>query len=125
MNRFAVFVGCLLFVAGCGDKRSTQLADVAPGVAKAEELALKVSDSVAVWFTNSRPDTAADGRACVERVMEIRAGSRVVPVPLLYTGETPTIRNDSTIQVHIWRHCVPADLYRVHLRTGQPTRAGT
>jgi len=55
--------------------------------------------------------------------MEIRAGRRVVPIPLLYTGEIPTITDDSTLQVHIWRHCVPADLYRVNLRTGQPTRA--
>jgi hypothetical protein len=57
--------------------------------------------------------------------MEIRAGGRAIPIPLLYTGETPTITNDSTLQVHIWRHCMPADLYRVHLRTGQPTRAGS
>jgi hypothetical protein len=73
---------------------------------------------------SGRADTSADGRACLERVMEIRAGGRAVPVPLLYTGEVPTIANDSTLQVHIWRHCAPADLYRVNLRTGQPTRVG-
>lgn len=56
--------------------------------------------------------------------MEIRAGGRTIPIPLLYTGETPTVTNDSTLRVHLWRHCGPADLYRVDLRTGQPTRAG-
>jgi hypothetical protein len=88
------------------------------------DIALQVSDTVAVWFTSARADTSAAGTACRERVMEIRSGPRVVPVPLLYTGESPTMASDSTIQVHIWRHCAPADLYRVHLRTGQPTRVG-
>jgi hypothetical protein len=116
-------VAALLIAAGCGEKGAVRPADIAPP-ASADELALRVSDSVAVWFTSGRADTSADGRACLERVMEIRAGAHVVPVPLLYTGEVPTIANDSTLQVHIWRHCVPADLYRVNLRTGQPTRVG-
>jgi len=116
----------ILFAVGlgaCGDKHAAKPAEAAAS-APVAELALKVSDSVAVWFTSGRADTSADGRACLERVMEIRAGAHVVPVPLLYTGEVPTITNDSTLQVHIWRHCVPADLYRVNLRTGQPTRVG-
>lgn len=127
MKRTTVFGGFLALVAGCGDKGTAREAET-PRAARVEapspELALNVSDTVTVWFTNARADTTADGTACLERVMEIRERSRVVPVPLLYTGETPTLTNDSTIQVHIWRHCVPADLYRVHLRTGQPTRAG-
>lgn len=110
-------------VTGCTEKDTAKLVEAVP-VAPIAELALKVSDSVAVWFTSARADTSADGTACLERVMEIRAGSRVVPIPLLYTGEIPTITSDSTLQVHIWRHCVPADLYRVNLRTGQPTRVG-
>ena len=90
----------------------------------AAELALQVSDSVAIWFTRARADTSAEGRECLERVMEIRVRERTIPVPLLYTGEVPTITTDSTVQVHIWRHCVPDDLYRVNLRTGQPMRVG-
>jgi hypothetical protein len=88
------------------------------------EVALRVSDSVSVWFTSARVDSAADGTPCTERVMEIRAGARPIPIPLLYTREIPAIASDSTIEVHIWRHCVPADPYRVNLRTGQPTRIG-
>jgi hypothetical protein len=113
----------LVMVAGCSEKDTAKPVEAVP-VAPAAELALNVSDSVAVWFTSARADTAADGTACQERVMEIRAGSRVVPIPLLYTGEVPTIADDSTLQVHIWRHCVPADLYRVNIHSGQPTRAG-
>jgi len=92
--------------------------------AAAPVLALQVDDTTSVWFASGRADTGAAGAPCLERVMEIRAGARVIPIPLLYSGESPTPVNDSTIQVHIWRHCVPADLYRVHLSTGQPTRVG-
>ena len=42
-------------------------------------------------------------------------------VPLLYTGESPVRVDDSTVQVHLFRDCRPDALYRVELRTGQPT----
>jgi hypothetical protein len=115
----------LLAVVACGRKETTPppSSDPPPAVVDAE-LALQVSDSVAIWFTSARTDTSAEGTACRERVMEIRVRDRAIPVPLLYTGEVPTITTDSTVEVHIWRHCVPADLYRVNLKTGQPTRAG-
>ncbi len=112
----------LLVATGCGDKGVVKPVGVVAS-APVAELALKISDTVAVWFTRARADTSADGAECLERVMEIRSGSEVVPIPLLYTGETPTITSDSTMQVHIWRHCAPTDLYRVNLKTGQPTRA--
>ena len=117
-----------LVLGACGDKGIARAVDSVPSSAAevpVPQLALQVSDSVAVWFTSARTDTSADGTTCLERVMEIRAGGRTIPIPLLYTGENPTITSDSTLQVHVWRHCVPADLYRVHLRTGQPTRAGS
>lgn len=115
----------VLALAGCGDKAPERPAEPASAIAQpGAQLALQVSDSVAIWFTSARADTSADGKACRERVMEIRLHDRTVPVPLLYTGEVPTIATDSTVHVHIWRHCVPDDLYRVNLRTGQPTRVG-
>lgn len=115
----------LLAVVACGRKEASQPArSDAPPPVVAAELALQVSDSVAIWFTSARTDTSAEGATCRERVMEIRAGDRTIPVPLLYTGEVPTLTTDSTVQVHLWRHCVPADLYRVNLKTGQPTRTG-
>ena len=115
----------VLTLAGCGDKVPSRAADSPSAAAPpAAELALQVSDSVAIWFTRARADTSADGSECRERVMEIRVRERAIPVPLLYTGEVPTITTDSTVQVHIWRHCEPDALYRVNLRTGQPTRVG-
>ena len=114
----------LLVITACSRREKARSAPPAAATATAPELALQVSDSVAIWFTSARVDTSASGTECRERVMEIRVRDRTIPVPLLYTGEAPTITSDSTVQVHIWRHCVPADLYRVNLKTGQPTRAG-
>ncbi len=119
-------VAAALILCACGTREGTPPASVAtPGVdggrARGEE-ALRVSDSVSVWFASARADTAPDGTTCLERVMEIRTNDRTVPIPLLYTGEIPTITSDSTIDVHIWRHCIPADRYRVNLRSGQPVR---
>ena len=114
----------LLAVTACSRRDEARPFPPVTATSTAAELALRVSDSVAIWFTSARVDTSASGSECRERVMEIRVRDRTIPVPLLYTGETPTITTDSTVQVHLWRHCVPADLYRVNLKTGQPTRAG-
>ena len=115
----------VLILAGCGDRPPARSADpAAVDAPTADELAVQVSDSVSVWFTSARTDTSAEGTDCRERTMEIRDHDRTVPVPLLYTAERPRITSDSTFEVHIWRHCVPADLYRVNLMTGQPTRVG-
>ena len=115
----------VLTLAGCGDRAPARSSGpAAVDAPTAGDLALEVSDSVSIWFTSARSDTSAEGKECRERVMEIRAHDRTIPVPLLYTGELPHITSDSTVEVHVWRHCVPADLYRVNLRTGQPTRAG-
>ena len=43
-------------------------------------------------------------------------------VPLLYTGEGPTLVNDSTMRAMLWNHCRPVAPYRVDLRTGRPVR---
>lgn len=117
-----VLSGLLAILAGCGEKAAVTPDTPARAPVPAAELALRVTDSVTVWFTSGRADTSASGAACQERVMEIRSGAKAVPVPLLYTGETPVLTSDTTMQVHLWRHCEAADLYRVHLRTGQPTR---
>jgi hypothetical protein len=114
----------VLTLAGCGDRAPARSSDAAAVAPTAGELALQVSDSVSIWFTSARTDTSADGMECRERTMEIRVHGRTIPVPLLYTAELPRITSDSTIEAHVWRHCVPADLYRVNLKTGQPTRAG-
>lgn len=117
-----------LVTAGCSGEQSeggsaASDADPAPAAAAAppESLAVSLGEGSGVWFTIAREATAADGRSCLERGLEIRdsAGARLVP--LLYTGEIPELIDDSTIQVHLFRECRPDALYRVNLRTGQPT----
>jgi hypothetical protein len=75
-----------------------------------------------VWFTGARKSAGRSGDACLERVMEIRDSGRRVAIPLLYTGETPRLVDDSTIEAAIWLHCRPGNVYRVNLRTGLPVR---
>ena len=89
-----------------------------------DSLALSAPGGVEVWFTQLRTAADSTGRVCRERVMEIRRAGRRVPVPLLYTGERPTLVDDSTMRAHIWLHCRPGNLYTVSLRSGAPTWVG-
>lgn len=111
-----------LLLVACNREPARQPAAGKPAPPPAPELALVVDDSTSLWFTSGRRDSSSTGTSCIERLLEIRQGSRVTPVPLLYTGEAPVRVNDSTVQVHIWLGCMPTDPYRVNLRTGQPTR---
>ena len=114
----------LLLAAACG-REATPPAPPAPppaAAAPADSLALRTSGGAEVWFTFARSDTAADGRTCLERTLEIRhADGRRVAVPLLYTGAPPVRLNDSTIRADIWVHCAPTERYRIDLGTGTPT----
>lgn len=112
---------CLL-LAGCSREAARTPVSTATAPVPAPEQALVVNDSTTLWFASGRHDWSSTGAPCFERLLEIRRGSQVIPVPLLYTGEAPVRINDSTAQVHIWLGCVPTDPYRVNLRTGQPTR---
>lgn len=114
--------------AGCsgeqgreGTAASAPDSAVAAAPAPAESLALSLGEGAGIWFTIAREAAAEDGRSCLERGIEIRdpTGDRLVP--LLYTGETPVRIDDSTVQVHLFRNCRPDALYRVNLRTAQPT----
>ncbi len=87
-----------------------------------DSLALTAPGGVQVWFTGTRPATDSTGQACTERVMEIRREDRRIAIPLLYTGQVPRLINDSTLEVPIWLHCRPGNVYRVSLTTGQPVR---
>ena len=90
--------------------------------APAESLALRTPGGADVWFTGARSATDSAGRACTDRVMEIRQAGRRTPIPLLYTGAAPALVNDSTIRARVWLRCVPGSAYLVNLRTGVPTR---
>jgi hypothetical protein len=80
------------------------------------------SEGVEVWFTLARVAQGLDGKECVERGLEIRRGDTRVQVPLLYTGTTPVLLDDSTMRALLWNHCRPVDAYRVDLRSGRPLR---
>ncbi|HET8623428.1 MAG TPA: hypothetical protein VFM14_07685 [Gemmatimonadales bacterium] len=75
-----------------------------------------------VWFGDAREGQDSSGGRCVERTLEIRgpAGRRIVP--LLYTLDTPTVVDDSTIRARLFTNCQPGPTYRVDLRTGLPVR---
>jgi hypothetical protein len=77
---------------------------------------------VEVWFTLARTAQGSDGEPCLERGLEIRQAGRRIPVPLLYTAETPTLLNDTTMRGILWTQCKPLDSYLVDLRTGRPVR---
>ena len=87
----------------------------------ADSLVATAPGGAEVWFTLARPDSA-DGRRCVDRAIEIRRGSARVPVPLLYTGTSPEVLNDTTLRARLSNGCLPGDAYLVDLRTGRPVR---
>ena len=87
----------------------------------ADSLVLVAPGGAEVWFTLARPDSG-EGRHCVDRASEIRRAGARIPVPLLYTGGTPQIVNDTTLRARLSRGCRPGDSYLVDLRTGRPVR---
>ena len=106
-----------------GARRPTDsVAPLPPAPVRADSLALRAPGGAEVWFTASRDAVDSAGRACVERVMEIRRDGQRIHIPLLYTGHPPVLLNDSTIRASIWLHCRPGNRYRISLRTGQPLR---
>jgi hypothetical protein len=94
----------------------------APASAPADSLVATAPDGAEIWFTLSRESKAADGTTCIDRTIEIRRGDSRIPVPLLYTGTTPELINDSTMRARLSNQCVPGDAYLVNLRTGRPVR---
>jgi len=111
--------------AGCGDEPPP--ADAAtpsgrPAATLVDSLVLTAPGGAEVWFTDGRAAQDSLGAACSERVLEIRTARDTVAVPLLYTGEAPTLENDSTLRARVWLDCQAGALYHVNLRTGRPSR---
>jgi hypothetical protein len=122
-----VALGVASAVVGCGgdgERRNTSAppAQAAPAARPADSLVLRAPGKVEVWYTLARENKAADGGTCTDRTLEIRRGEARIPVPLLYTGATPELVNDSTIRARLSDRCVPGDAYLVNLRTGRPVR---
>jgi hypothetical protein len=89
---------------------------------RSDSLVVSGDNGLEVWFTLERIARGADGSSCVERALEIRHGETRVPVPLLYTGTTPVLLDQSNMRAELWNHCRPVAKYLVNLRTGQPVR---
>lgn len=112
-------------LAGCGDERPPADAPTPSGRSAAtlvDSLVLTAPGGAEVWFTDGRTAQDSLGTACSERVLEIRTARDTVAVPLLYTGEAPTLENDSTLRARVWLDCEAQTLYHVNIRTGRPSR---
>lgn len=87
-----------------------------------DSLVLATGTGVEVWYSLARSARAPDGSPCIERGLEIRRGQRRIQVPLLYTGETPTLLNDSTMRAVLWTNCRAGNVYLVDLTSGRLVR---
>jgi hypothetical protein len=113
----------VVLLGACGgEKPSPAPAQQEAARPPADSLALTLPSGVEIWFTASRTATSAEGQGCIERVMEIRDGTTRRLIPLLYTGASPRLINDSTIEADIWLNCRPGNVYQVNVRSGQPVR---
>ena len=114
----------LLALAACNgsavERRSIQGDSV--HVAPADSLVATARNGAEIWFTLAREANGSNGTRCTERGIEIRRGSTRLKVPLLYTGSSPVLLNDSIMRAFLWNHCAPGDPYLVDLRTGHPVR---
>lgn len=110
-----------VLVSGCRPEPRPAPANSGAATQPADSLAVS-RGGVEVWFTLARTAQGSDGKPCLERGLEIRQAGRRIPVPLLYTAETPTLLNDTTMRGILWTQCKPLDSYLVDLRTGRPVR---
>lgn len=111
-----------LALAGCGPPRPAPDDEAHQPAAVSDSLILTTGAGYRVYFSASREGRDSTGRSCTEWAMAVRRDSGRTAIPLLYTGETPRIINDSTIEAAIWLHCRPGNRYRVNLATGYPSR---
>lgn len=119
MTRHALTAALAVAALACGERKPAVDAPVAAAAPK-DSLALTAPGGVEVWYIGARTGRDSSGATCVERAMEIRRGGTTTLIPLLYTGDAPTLANDSTLRAHLWLNCRPMRLYEVNLRTGRP-----
>lgn len=124
MRRQLVLAGAMA-LAACGESSKPKVeapAAMAQEAPARDSLILTTKAGAELWFVAERPANDSAGAPCTERAMEIRWAGKVTPIPLLYTGATPRLVNDTTIEAAIWLHCRPGNVYRVDLHTGRPVR---
>lgn len=115
-------VALLVLLAGCGQGTDRAPAAATVDTRPPDSLVLTAPGGVEVWYTLARTGKAANGDSCVDRTLEIRRGETRVQVPLLYTGTTPELIDDSTMRARLSNACLPGDAYLVDLRSGRPVR---
>ena len=117
----AALAGC----GGGGEQEALPADSPAPSERPAttfvDSLVLTAPGGAEVWFTDGRVARDSLGATCHERAMEIRTPQDTVPVPLLYTGEVPTLENDSTLRARVWLNCQARERYLVNIHTGRPS----
>ena len=130
---FAAVLAAGVALVGCSgrdaDSRGGQEAALAQSPAAQLPRSLQLPDSLLfrldsgaeVWWTIARESADSSGATCVERGLEVRRDATRVRVPLLYSADVPEVVDDTTLQVRLWTDCVPGRMYRVNVRTGQPT----
>jgi hypothetical protein len=113
-------LACALGIAvlACAEPKPAAKPPAAEG--PGDSLALTAPGGVEVWYIGARSGRDSAGATCIERAMEIRRDGTTTLIPLLYTGEAPTLANDSTLRTNLWLNCRPMRPYEVNLRTGRP-----
>jgi hypothetical protein len=108
---------------GCAERPADAAAagEETAAVRPADSLVATAPGGAEVWLTLARNDSG-NGRHCVDRTIEIRRNGTRLPVPLLYTGTSPELLNDTTLRARLSNGCRPGDAYLVDLRTGRPVR---
>lgn len=123
MRERLLVVAVVALLSGCRSPRPAVAAGdsaSAPVSVLADSMVLRMKDGAEIWLAAARPDTAASGAVCSERLFEVRRDDKTLPVPLLYTIGAPQVINDTTVRAALHRHCVPSAWYLVNTRTGQP-----
>ena len=121
-----ILVLLTISLVACGDSSNRQppaAGDTTASAPSPDSLVLTLADSTSVWFVAGREDTSSAGEVCSERLLELRKGDRRLPVPLLYTLDTPKAIDDSTLRAALYRHCEVQAWYLVDTRTGLPKPA--
>ena len=108
-------------MSGCRESdRIEEQKPAGASIQPTDSVVLSSLSGTEVGFSLTRSSRSEDGTPCTERGLVIRREGSRIQVPLLYTGETPTLLNDSTMRAVLWNNCRPATAYLVDLRTGRP-----
>lgn len=119
-----LLTACADEAANGGDAQGlaeTRAAELPRSLELPDSLLFTLESGGEVWWTLARESADSSGTRCVERGLEVRRDETRVAVPLLYSADVPAVVDDTTLQVRLWTDCVPGRLYRVNVRTGQPT----